>query len=82
MSPTSLSGRALLLAAALSFAGCADDNPPGPTLDGVDPVQIDEGLTPDAGLQPEADIEPESNFEPEEGLPPEQTLQPDSSATL
>ena len=82
MSPTSLSGRALLLAAALSFAGCADDNPPGPTLDGVDPVQTDEDLTPDAGLRPGTDIEPESDFAPEAGMPPEQTLQPDSAASL
>ena len=82
MSPPSLTGRALLFAAALSTAGCADPNPPGPTLDGVEPVQTDEDLTPDAGLRPGTDIEPESDFAPEAGMPPEQTLQPDSAASL
>jgi hypothetical protein len=74
--------RAALLIALLAVVGCADEPPPGPTLDGTDPVQSDADLAPDAGLQPDAGIEPESDLAPDPALPPEETLQPDSSGTL
>ncbi|WP_420455903.1 hypothetical protein [Rubrivirga sp.] len=71
--------RVVLLIAALALAGCADADPPGPTLDGTDPVQSDGDLAPDADLAPTPDVAPEPDVAPDPGLAPEATLQPDSS---
>ena len=68
------------LVVALAVAGCNHDNPPGPTLEGVDPVQTDGDLAPDPTLQPEPELAPEADITPEPDLEPDATLQPDSSA--
>ena len=72
--------RALLFVAALAVAGCNDSGPPGPTIEGVDPVQSDGDLAPDPTLQPEPELAPEADIAPEPNLEPGATLQPDSSA--
>lgn len=72
--------RLLCLLAILAAAGCADE-PPGPTLDGVDPVQGDGALAPDPTLQPgDQGLAPEPDLTPEPDLEPEATLQPDTTA--
>ena len=72
--------RTLLLLAALAVAGCTDADPPGPTIEGVDPVQTDGDLAPDPTLQPTPELAPEADVTPEPDLEPDATLQPDSSA--
>ncbi len=73
--------RTAFLVAMVALAGCADADPPGPTLEGVDPVQTDGDLAPDSDLEPTPDLAPERDIDPGAGLAPEATLQPDSSGT-
>ncbi len=82
MATIPLVGRAAALVAVLALAGCADADPPGPTLEGVDPVQSDGDLAPDAGLQPETEVAPEADIAPDPSLAPNSTLQLDSTQGL
>lgn len=70
----------LVLAGAALLGGCADDAPPGPTLDGESPP-VDGELAPDATVQPGADLVPEAEVVPGPTLEPEATLQPDSTGS-
>ena len=80
MPTLSLTRRATLLVVALALTGCADADPPGPTLEGTDPVQTDGDLAPDADLEPAPQMAPERDVAPDPGLAPEATLQPDTTA--
>jgi len=82
MSTIPLTGRALLVAALLSLAACADADGPGVTVEGVDPATTDGDLTPDTGLRPgDPGLAPEADGTPQPGLAPDATLQPDSLET-
>ena len=82
VSPGSMSlipARDVALALALVAAGCTQEGPDGPTLDGTSP-DLNGTLQPDRTTAPAADVAPETQMDPDATREPDATLEPDTTA--
>ena len=70
---------ALALALTLVAAGCTQEGPDGPTLDGTSP-DLNGTLQPDRTTAPAADGAPETQMDPDATLEPDAPLEPDTTA--
>ena len=66
--------RSLSLVALLALGACQAEGPPGPTLEGTDPVETDSDLAPDQTMEPNTELAPEPESEPGGTIEPEATL--------
>lgn len=71
--------RPAVLGLLAALAGCGNQGPDGPTLDGTAP-ELNGTLQPDDGSTPPADLSPETTLDPNATLEPDATLQPDTTA--